>query len=585
MAHPAHGWVLFVLLFFLGLTGCDMNPRVDWVHSDGDSERDAERADQEPDSVAESAESEEDIEWEQSDPDLTWLPIAGGSFEMGCSSGNCKGDQWPAATVTLSSFWMTESEITQGQYWAQLGQNPSTFSELGPNYPVESVTHGEALAFCQAVGGTLPSEAQWEYAARAWNSTVYVCGDDAACLADAAWYDTICPHAVKSKAPNDFGLFDLTGNVAEWCADWYDEYIYSHLDGTTDPSGPKKEGFYRVVRGGSWETSSHDELRVSARDYWPPEQISMAIGFRCVRSSQPDGLDGDYEFDFDHDRDTNELDFDHADCDFSPELTPGFVRIAAGSFIMGSPVTETGRGANETQHAVTLTYPFEMAIYETTGREFFDLQGYLPCEHCAERVPVNDVSWYEAVNYLNALSRKKGYDECYECLGEDYTLQCWPKTRYRTPQDCAGYRLPTEAEWEYAARAGSTSAFYNGEMLVPADDCRYDDHLAQIGWYCWDKLDGPQFVGTKAPNAWGLYDLSGNVFEWAQDDADGSDYETEAVFDPVHVGGADKIIRGGGTASPASSCRSAYRNALYRDNGYSFSLKSGIGFRAVRSLP
>ena len=189
----------------------------------------------------------------------------------------------------------------------------------------------------------------------------------------------------------------------------------------------------------------------------------------------------------------------------SPE---GFVLVEAGTFTMGSPESELGRSTRETQHGVTLTRDFYLSAAETTQAQWLAVMGTNPsgfpgCDDC----PVETVSWYDAVDYCNALSALEGLDPAYEVNGTDVN---WDPS-------ANGYRLPTESEWEYACRAGTETAFYNGEII---DISCNDPNLDQIGWYCgnrgaWYEPDGrPAEVGQKLPNAWNLYDMTGNVFEW-----------------------------------------------------------------------
>ncbi len=220
---------------------------------------------------------------------ISWIPISQGIFTMGCSLGDgaCKSDEKPAHQLLMPDFHMTATKITQAQYAAVAGRNPSYFQpEFGwavcPNCPVESVTWPEAQAFCQAVGGRLPTEAEWEYAARAFSDDAFVCGKDAQCLADDAWYAANSGqrmHAVEQKLPNFFDLYDMIGDAYEWTGDWYGATYYS-VPQLLDPQGPAT-GQDRVVRGGGWLTPAGD-LRVSARNAVDPNDATHYIGFRCV---------------------------------------------------------------------------------------------------------------------------------------------------------------------------------------------------------------------------------------------------------------------------------------------------------------
>jgi len=214
---------------------------------------------------------------------MVWVEIPAGCFMMGCSTGDedCAVDESPQHRVTLPAFELLETEVTQDQYQAVIGSNPSHNTENG-DFPVESVFWSEAEAFCTAVGGRLPTEAEWEYAARAGATTRFPCGDGAGCLPGVAWYagNIMAIQPVKTREMSPWGLCDMLGNVWEWTADHYDPdyYVGSPED---DPQGPPS-GEYRVFRGGGY-TTPDTELRVSSRMYSTPAGGSNDHGFRCAR--------------------------------------------------------------------------------------------------------------------------------------------------------------------------------------------------------------------------------------------------------------------------------------------------------------
>jgi formylglycine-generating enzyme required for sulfatase activity len=233
---------------------------------------------------------------------------------------------------------------------------------------------------------------------------------------------------------------------------------------------------------------------------------------------------------------------------------PAYVLVSKGSFTMGSPPGEAGRSSDETQHMVTLTRDFYLKATEVTQGEWRALMGDNPSSFgdCGDDCPVESVSWFQAVDYVNALSRSEGLEECYGGTGSERSF---------VGLDCRGYRLPTEAEWEYAARAGTLGARY-GEL---------DD----IAWYG-ANASATQPVGRKAPNDWGLHDMLGNVWEWTHDwyGAYGG-----AATDPVGPArGSGRVSRGGGWDYVAALCRAAYR---HRD--HPVIRRSYLGFRPARS--
>ena len=223
-----------------------------------------------------------------------------------------------------------------------------------------------------------------------------------------------------------------------------------------------------------------------------------------------------------------------------------YVLVSNGQFIMGSPQDEVGRRQDEEQHEVTLTRDFYLKTTEVTQGEWRKLMGTNPSHNiqCGEDCPVEFLSWFQAVDYLNALSRSEGFDECYGGTGSERTF---------VGLSCSGYRLATEAEWEYAARAGTLGTRY-GEL---------DD----IAWY--DGNDGnndseTRPVGEKSSNAWGLHDMLGNAWEWVHDWY--GDYDLVALVDPVGPGtGSNRVIRGGcwsGGTGGNDGCRAADRSLI-----------------------
>ncbi len=240
---------------------------------------------------------------------LMMVLIPAGEFEMGDNEGD--PDERPAHQVQLSAFYMDTHEVTQKAYEALMQQNPS--KAKGPDRPVEQVDWYHAVLFCNmrslkeglkpcydaktlvcdfnANGYRLPTEAEWEYACRAGTREKYPFGNDAAKLKNCAWFKPNAgqtTHPVGQKTPNPWGLFDMQGNVAEWCNDFYSETAYANSP-ARDPHGPAR-GEKCVLRGGSWRTGE-DACRFSARN---SETVrfadacfgSDACGFRCVKAAR-----------------------------------------------------------------------------------------------------------------------------------------------------------------------------------------------------------------------------------------------------------------------------------------------------------
>lgn len=224
------------------------------------------------------------------DVDFTLVRVEPGTFRMGANEGDAQAfnTEKPAHEVTLTQpYYIATTEVTQELYAAVVGSNPSYFSgEAG--LPVETVSYTDAVAFCARLSEltgrtvTLPTEAQWEYAARGGHKapatpTLYAGGDD---LDAVAWYvgnSGNKTHPVASKAANALGLYDMTGNVWEWCLDWYGDYT---ADAVSDPQGPST-GSYRVIRGGCWFHYARSG-RLSYRDFSAPDDRLNFLGFRVV---------------------------------------------------------------------------------------------------------------------------------------------------------------------------------------------------------------------------------------------------------------------------------------------------------------
>ena len=256
------------------------------------------------------------------------LLIPGGTFTMGCSAPNgysCDLDENPNHQVTLSKeFYLGKTEVTQAQWQAKMGNNPSYFSG-NANNPVEQVSWNDIAGFNTATGLRLPSEAEWEYACRGGTTTAFHSmpgfpngTNDASLLGNIAWYSSNSgwtTHAVAGNAANAFGMYDMSGNACEWCNDWFGDYSASNA---TDPTGPSfgQYGAYRVLRGGDWNVQSF-YCRSSYRRNVDPANRPNGVGFRVARtpaaSDFPD-TDGDGIPDF-RDNCVNIANPSQADCD------------------------------------------------------------------------------------------------------------------------------------------------------------------------------------------------------------------------------------------------------------------------------
>ncbi len=254
---------------------------------------------------------------------------------------------------------------------------------------------------------------------------------------------------------------------------------------------------------------------------------------------------------------------------FINKLGMRFVLIPAGSFIMGSPESEEGRQLNETQHKVVISKNFYMGETEVTQRQWEKLVGFNPSSFpdLGKTYPVDSVSWNQCVEFIRVLND-------------------WEKTDK--------YRLPTEAEWEYACRAESTTAFAEGPLTTISCN-EPEPAILEMAWYCYNSGTQnpagdfkPRPVKTKFPNKWGLYDMHGNVQEWVQDSCEWRDLLSrnvgaitdtykDNITDPLSKTGEHRIFRGGAWHQSSKYQRSAYRG-YYKP----VAKKNSLGFRIVR---
>jgi formylglycine-generating enzyme required for sulfatase activity len=258
----------------------------------------------------------------------------------------------------------------------------------------------------------------------------------------------------------------------------------------------------------------------------------------------------------------------------------GMVLIPAGTFMMGSPTSEPGRVTNETQHEVTLTHAMYVSTYEVTQSEWQSVMGWNESGIQGAAKPVETLTWYDAVSYCNQRSTLDGYTSVYTIAGATYSGNHITNATVTWNQAANGYRLLTEAEWEYAARATSTTAFCNGGITVSGYVCTpLDPNLDQVGWYCGNSPSTTQDVGGKAANAWGLKDMHGNVWEWCWDLW--GTYPTGPLADPTGpASGSYRVYRGGGGGDFARYCRSAFRSYYNPDGSI-----NDLGLRLSMTAP
>jgi len=247
---------------------------------------------------------------------------------------------------------------------------------------------------------------------------------------------------------------------------------------------------------------------------------------------------------------------------FKNKVNMTFVDIPAGTFLMGSPSNEMGRESDEKLHQVTISKGFYMSATEVTQRQWEKVMGFNPAGYntLGNDYPVEQVSWHDCQEFIKQLNKLEKTNK---------------------------YRLPTEAEWEYACRANSSSAF-TGDIEISRLDCVSQPALDSMAWYCANSNLMPQPVANKKPNAFGLYDMHGNVHEWCLDSCTWYDIwsrevnvitETykNGIVDPVSKEGNLRVFRGGSYLQNQKYCRSADRNAFGSNERRTY-----IGFRVIK---
>ncbi len=571
---------------------------------------------------------------------LRW--IFPGKFWMG-SPEDEEGrysDEGPRHEETIASgFWMFDTPCTQALWEAVMEENPSEFK--GPDRPVESVSWDQCQEFlkrlnarCTGLELKLPSETQWEYACRAGTKTPRYRED----LNEIAWYRENSQgetHSVAQLVPNDWGLYDTLGNVLEWCEDvWTDDY---------NTKKDAAAAAHRVIRGGSWgDDARHVRAAYRFHPVEPSDRF-INLGFRCAEFRSPGpvgrkekqgaeraGERGGVGAEHPGDRDTASaagwinLDAPGMDAVSFATLTPvrvssdveqvvlrattcpkwasaigrdkyglwaeftiegkvaqpptkrtarkkksappkvplGPVRqrlrwIPPGRFLMGSPPDEEGRYSDEgPQHEVTIAEGFWMFDTPCTQALWEALMGENPSEFKSPDRPVEKVSWEDCRKFVEKINEKFDLEKV------DLSLS-----------------LPSEAQWEYACRAGTTTATYAGPLKIKGENNA--PILHEIAWYGgnsgiefklnngWDASKWPekQFdfdkagthpVARKKANPWGLYDMLGNVWEWCKD-VWAEDYTEKSRAAVSDSASALRVVRGGSWLGDARDVRAACR--------------------------
>lgn len=582
--------------------------------------------------------------------------IEPGTFLMGSPEDeperyDAEGPQYP---VTISQgFWLFDTACTQALWEAVMGENPSQFNSA--DRPVENVSWDDCQNFLKRLNErvpgldlTLPSEAQWEYACRAGTTTPFSFGGNI--TPEQVNCDGTYPYAggkkglyrqetvpVASLPPNSWGLFEMHGNVWEWCQDrWYSDHQEALIN--SSPWLGSDVGVSRVLRGGSWFDGARD-MRAAVRVAYHSTFRGRRIGFRCARvrsgaepTAKPEqGLPGGATgpeptllrldavplqdrcplpqtpaFLIRTDREhltfrrivkptwASAIGRDRFGLWCEIEIDPGRGEpviqrlrwIPPGRFWMGSPEEETRGLAKEEyerkwferehpRHLVTLTEGYWLFDTPCTQALWEAVMEKNPSRFQSPTRPVEQVTWHDAQDFLKQLNG-------------------------RIPDlDLA---LPSEAQWEYACRAGTETAIYTGALDILGK--HNAPALDPIAWYggnsgfdfdlnngddssYWPEKQyshvraGTHSVKCKQANPWGLYDMLGNVWEWCQDGM--RDYDQNAQTNPMGSldTDADRVLRGGSWGNVARNVRAAFRYV-----GHPSGHSGDIGFRCaqVRSV-
>ena len=483
------------------------------------------------------------------------VSIPAGSFDMGDLSGDGDGHAQPVHRVTVPAFWLGKYEVTFAQWDACVRGGGCTLdvrdvcvpytipvcSDRNEN-PITYVSWDDAQSFIDWLNGRtggnfrLPTEAEWEYAARAGATTTYSWGDNIGsnrancrgCGRRAYHQPVTAP--VGSFPANAWGLHDMHGNVSEWVQDcWNDSYEGAPIDGSAWTSG---ECSQRVLRGGSWGYEPW-YLRSAFRGRGNHSSRYRVIGFRLARSGPVLALPDD--------RTWAKAEEERAQVERTvKQLVEGMVSIPAGEFRMGSGARDA-EDREKPVHRVAVP-AFKLGKYEVTFAQWDacvadgGCNGYSPDDDGWGRGnrPVFVVSWDDVQSFIDWLNGRTG----------------------------GNYRLPSEAEWEYAARAGSTTKYSWGDDI--------GNNLANcVRWYCGDRWDYTAPVGSFPANAWGLHDMHGNVSEWVQDCWNDS-YEGAPTDGSAWTSGdcSWRVFRGGSWGDYAGNLRSAYRIWSFRTSRY-----------------
>ncbi len=470
--------------------------------------------------------------------------VEGGTFQMGSA-------EFERHMVTLDSFYICKYEVTQKEWEAFTGHRPNTANLFnGDNYPVEDISWNQCQAFINTLnelsGMTfrLPTEAEWEFAARGGKNPKHgynFSGSDD--INQVAWTEENSDghaHEVGRLAPNDLGLYDMSGNVYEWCGDWYGSYPKTPQ---VNPKGAKR-GEVRITRGGSYrdydfETRVHERHWTFSESYHPWCGLRLALDAEVFKKEPTD---------------KEKEDSLRKEKEVVANIIKNMVYVEGGTFNMGVSYKKSSWKDflrlpldNEPAHPVRVD-GFHICKYEVTQKEWETIMGHNPSDFEGENRPVEHVSWNECQQFIQELRR----------LAQPAQIN---------------FRLPTEAEWEFAALGGNKSKGYSAAGSDKQED---------VAWVKGNSEGTTHDVGLKQPNELGLYDMCGNVREWCNDWYARYDYNRNAptLYNPKGpaegsvTGEKAKVVRG-------DDFKSIYVSVKYRFKYAPDCQKSLTGLRLV----
>ncbi|OYW24486.1 MAG: hypothetical protein B7Z55_02045, partial [Planctomycetales bacterium 12-60-4] len=568
---------------------------------------------------------------------LALVLIPPGVFQMGSSKddlarfvadANSNGDTFaaeripsegPQHLVTISRpFYLGKFEVTRGQWHSVMDGNPSQAAD-DSQLPIDQVSWNDIQQFLERLNASgkssdltfaLPTEAQWEFACRAGTTTPWCDAKDEEGLQSHSWFKSNSggtTHTVGMLPPNALGVHDVHGNVWELCADWFAADAYQAV-GTVDPRGPAT-GKMRVRRGGGWGSQATN-CRSATRGDILPESSGIDTGLRLAASidkskvaarqmpsTKPAIAVAPFETTQAKQHQQAWADYLGVPVEATNSVGAKMVLIPPGSFQMGSTDEQVEAALKmstelhpnavnriqtyEQQHEVMISRQFLMGVTEVTVgqfRKFVQATKYIT--QLEERGFTDEKGVPLEAAVVAGFEGRKWNAPGY-VLTDDMpvTYLYWKDAesycQWLSQSESVVYRLPTEAEWEYACRAGTTTQFSFG------------DDFSSLGEHAWKSQNSggqPHQVGTKLPNSFGLYDMHGNVKEICLDWYKDEFYRDSPKVDPLNVelGNARKVERGGSWFSfyPAEF-RSATRSFQFLKTPKNLEY---YGFRVVRVL-